>query len=117
MAENQIEAENRVQKQKSEQPYGTAFQPIERLATGLLGSGDIMRMQHPEVMQTAVQAWRCKCGVMNTLDFCAGCARPREGVPPIVLFPAAAENVWECSCGHKETSNFCSNCGKPRPKT
>lgn len=56
MAENQIEAENRVQKQKSEQPSGSASQPIERLASGLLSAGDIMRMQHPEVMQTAGQA-------------------------------------------------------------
>lgn len=111
MAENQIEAENRVQKQKSEQPSGTASQPIERLAYGLLGPD-------PEVMLTAGQAWRCsKCGRVNTLYYCECGARTGEGVPPLVLFPAAAENVWECSCGHKETSKFCSNCGKPRPKT
>ena len=97
MAENQIEAENRVQKQKSEQPSGTASQPIERLATGLLGPGDIMLMRHPEVMQTAGQAWRCKCGHVETLDYCVCCAGPREGVPPLVLFPLVSGSATASS--------------------
>ena len=44
--------------------------------------------------------WTCKCGNVNTGNFCSNCG---------------AAQSWTCSCGSVNKGNFCPNCGSKKP--
>ena len=48
--------------------------------------------------------WECKCGKINTGNFCVECGNKKEnGIP-----------LWKCSCGSINKDNFCPECGAKR---
>ena len=51
----------------------------------------------------AADSWKCKCGAVNTGNFCVECGGKR---------PAAG---WTCKCGAVNNGKFCPECGSKRP--
>ena len=51
----------------------------------------------------AADSWKCKCGAVNTGNFCVECGEKR---------PAAG---WTCKCGTVNYGKFCPECGSRRP--
>lgn len=52
---------------------------------------------------SAADSWKCKCGAVNTGNFCVECGGKR---------PAAG---WTCKCGAVNNGKFCPECGSKRP--
>ncbi|MBQ4312543.1 MAG: SPFH domain-containing protein [Oscillospiraceae bacterium] len=55
--------------------------------------------------QQPANGWTCKCGTVNTGNFCTNCGEKKP----------AASGSWKCSCGTENTGNFCTNCGSKKP--
>ena len=55
--------------------------------------------------QQPANGWTCKCGTVNTGNFCTNCGEKKP----------AASGSWKCSCGTENTGNFCTNCGAKKP--
>lgn len=49
--------------------------------------------------------WQCKCGNINTGNFCGNCGTSKKDAVP---------TTWTCSCGSVNKGNFCGNCGSRR---
>ena len=60
----------------------------------------------PAAAPAPANSWTCKCGTVNTANFCQNCGEKK---------PAAAADGWTCSCGTVNKGNFCQNCGTKRP--
>jgi membrane protease subunit (stomatin/prohibitin family) len=60
----------------------------------------------PAPAAAPADSWTCKCGTVNTANFCQNCGEKK---------PAAAADGWTCSCGTVNKGNFCQNCGTKRP--
>ena len=58
-----------------------------------------------QITSSTPDKWQCKCGNINTNNFCGNCgANKKDAVP----------TTWICSCGSVNKGNFCGNCGSRR---
>ena len=64
-----------------------------------------MGAQQPQPPAPAAPAsgWACKCGAVNTGNFCTECGASKPAVG------------WTCACGSINKGKFCSDCGAKKP--
>lgn len=80
-------------------------------AGGFMQAASQTNAQQMAAQQAAAQqqqpanGWTCKCGTVNTGNFCTNCGEKKP----------AASGSWKCSCGTENTGNFCTNCGSKKP--
>lgn len=90
---------------KNENGAMTAFMGMNMAGqAGGLNASQLYAMGEKKTTEKTDEAqWTCKCGAVNTGNFCGQCGEKKP------------ESGWVCKCGTTNKGKFCTNCGSKKP--